>query len=255
MILARDSGEGLISNVSAAILTGGLGTRLRAVVSDRPKTLAQVGDRPFLNYLLDQLCTFSVSPAVLCTGYLGKMIESALGTSYRNLHLAYSQESVPLGTAGALRLALPFLNTPQVLVLNGDSYCDLDIRRLIYSHRERKAQITIAVAFVADASRYGSVDFNDHGEIISFKEKGEQNEAGWINAGIYVLDHSTIAKINPGKNLSLEQGVFPHYLGHSLRGFATDGCFIDIGIPADYERAQTLLPALENNSVRAKRTL
>jgi NDP-sugar pyrophosphorylase family protein len=243
-----------LSNISAAILTGGLGTRLQTVVSDRPKALAQVGDRPFVVYLLDQLCNFEICQAVLCTGYLGKMFESYLGKSYRNLNLAYSHEPVALGTAGALRLALPLLNTQQVLVLNGDSYCDVDLGKLISSHREWKASITIAVTLVVDSSRYGTVILNDQAEIISFKEKGEQNGAGFINAGIYVIDHSVITKIPIGKQLSLEQDVFPQYLGHSLHGFLTDGCFIDIGIPIDYERAQKLLPAISNNSFNGKQT-
>lgn len=241
-------------NISAAILAGGLGTRLQTVVSDRPKPLAQVGDRPFVAYLLDQLCKVQISQAVLCTGYLGEMIESYLGKSYRNLHLAYSQEPVALGTAGALGLALPLLNTQQVIVLNGDSHCDADIGELISTHRQWKSSITMAVTFVADSSRYGTVILNNQAEITSFKEKGDQNGAGLINAGIYVIDHRVITGIPPGKKVSLEQDVFPQYVGHSLHGFLTEGCFIDIGIPMDYERAQIILPARAINSFEGKRT-
>jgi D-glycero-alpha-D-manno-heptose 1-phosphate guanylyltransferase len=237
-----------LSEISAAILTGGLGTRLRTVVSDRPKALAQVGDRPFVCYLLDQLCKFPISQAVLCTGYMGKMIESCLGKSYRNLTLIYSQEPLALGTAGALRLALPFLKTAQVLVLNGDSFCDVDFGALMDSHKEWKASITIAVKSFSDTRRYGTVIRNDEGEIVFFKEKGEEKGAGLINAGIYVLDYGVIKIIPPDTQLSLERDVFPLYLGQSLHGFMTDGFFIDIGIPGDYARAKEILPNILNNS-------
>jgi D-glycero-alpha-D-manno-heptose 1-phosphate guanylyltransferase len=237
-----------LPSVKAAILTGGLGTRLRAVVSDRPKPLAEVKDRPFVVHLLDQLCKFSISQAVLCTGYLGEMVESRLGKSYRNLSLKYSPEPVALGTAGALRLALPLFDTQQVLVLNGDSYCEIDLTKLISFHIEEKAFITIAVTFVADTSRYGTVLLNDRGDIVSFKEKGQKNGPGLINAGIYILDRSVIKVIPVSKHLSLERDVFPQYIGHSLRGFLTEGFFIDIGSPMDYERAQRLLPPISSNS-------
>ncbi len=231
-------------NMDAAILMGGLGTRVRSVVPERPKPLAEVKDRPFVVHLLDQLGNFSIPRTVLCTGYLGEMVESCLGKSYRNLTLIYSHEPVALGTAGALRLALPLFNTQQVLVLNGDSYCEIDLTKLISSHMEEKALITIAVTSVVDTSRYGTVLLNDRGEIVSFREKGEKKGAGLINAGIYVLDRTTIENIPASKQLSLEKDIFPQYLGHSLRGFLTEGFFIDIGSPEDYVRAQKQMPVI-----------
>ncbi|MEI6207201.1 MAG: nucleotidyltransferase family protein [Desulfuromonadales bacterium] len=243
-----------MSTVSAALLTGGLGTRLRSVVSDRPKPLALVDGRPFVTYLLDRLCNSPVSQAVLCTGYLGEMFKSCLGESYGNLSLAYSHECAAAGTAGALRLALPLFQSDHVLVMNGDSYCDVDVRKLIQSHRERKAEITIAVTFVADSRRYGTIMLNDHAEILSFREKSERSGAGLINTGVYVIDKKVIAKIPCGRKLSLERDVFPEYSGRSLYAFPMDGLFIDIGIPEDYERAHKLLPAVQNSICKEKQT-
>jgi D-glycero-alpha-D-manno-heptose 1-phosphate guanylyltransferase len=238
---------GIMPNINAAILTGGLGTRLQTVVSDRPKALAQVGGRPFVSYLLDHLCKFQISKAVFCTGYLGEMIESYFSTSYKNLDLAYSREPFALGTAGALKLALPLLNTEQLLILNGDSYCDLDIDDFIEFHKQRNALISISVASVGDSGRYGTVRLDDRGEVIFFKEKNGMHSAGLINAGLYIIDRSVIANIPDGKKMSLELDLFPRYLGNALYGFPTDGFFIDIGIPEDYEKAQTLLPAISDN--------
>ncbi len=243
------------SEVSAAILAGGLGTRLRAVVSDTPKTLALARNRPFLVYLLDQLRRFSVSEALLCTGYLGEMIESCFGEYYQNLHLVYSREVAPLGTAGAIRLALPLLKNQQVLVLNGDSYCDIDLQELLWRHREQKATVTMAVTSVENTCRYGTLLLNENEEIIAFAAKGRQDGPGLINAGIYVLERRVIEEIPFQMNLSLEKDVFPKYVGKSLRGYVTDRFFIDIGTPADYERAQEVLPAIPNEPFRGKQAI
>ena len=120
------------------ILAGGFGTRLRSVVSDRPKVLAEVGGRPFLEYLLDQLVAEDVKSVVLCTGYLGEQVQRRLGTHYRTLALQYSREPQPLGTGGALRLALPMLDTDPVLVMNGDSYCDTRLDAFANWHAGRR---------------------------------------------------------------------------------------------------------------------
>src|SRR4028119_1495914 len=107
---------------TAAILAGGLGTRLRAVVSDRPKVLAKVQERPFLAYLLQQLARSGIKSAVLCTGYMGEQVKIAFGDSCDSMRLLYSQETSQLDTAGALRLALPLIQSSSVLVMNGDSF-------------------------------------------------------------------------------------------------------------------------------------
>ncbi len=112
-----------IGNVTAAVLAGGLGTRLRGVLADCPKVLAPVKGKPFLAYLLEHLAGQGLRDVVLCVGYGSEQVEAVFGRSYAGLRLAYSCEPAPLGTAGAVRLALPMLESDPVLVMNGDSFC------------------------------------------------------------------------------------------------------------------------------------
>src|SRR4028119_1463188 len=123
---------------TAAILAGGLGTRLRAVVSDRPKVLAEVQERPFLAYLLQHLARSGIKSAVLCTGYIGEQIKTAFGDTFGSMRLLYSQETSQLGTAGALRLALPQIQSKSVLIVNGDSFCDANLSDF-WAWREAKS--------------------------------------------------------------------------------------------------------------------
>ncbi|MCX5919044.1 MAG: sugar phosphate nucleotidyltransferase, partial [Deltaproteobacteria bacterium] len=123
-----------LSHITAAILAGGLGSRLRPVVADRPKVLAEVGARPFIFYLLDQLAAVRVRQVVLCTGYLAHQIRDTLGETYGPMNLLYSQDPSPLGTGGALCFALPLLESETVLVLNGDSFCEANLRAFCLVH-------------------------------------------------------------------------------------------------------------------------
>src|SRR5215471_9426710 len=180
--------------MTAAILAGGLGTRLRSVVADRPKVLAPVAGRRFLAYLLDQLADAGFTEVVLCTGYLGEQVRDAFGEHWRGLHLHYSQEPTPRGTAGALRFALDAIDSREVLVLNGDSFCDVDLRALTAFHQSNDAAATIAVTGVADISRYGAVRVREDSTVEGFAEKGSSGP-GLINAGVYILDRELIASI------------------------------------------------------------
>jgi NDP-sugar pyrophosphorylase family protein len=227
-----------LANVTAAILAGGLGTRLRAVVGDRPKVLAQVHGRPFLAYLLDQLARTSVAQVVLLTGYLGGQVSAAFGDRYRGLRLVYSAESSPLGTAGALRLALPHFSFPTVLLLNGDSYCDVDLPAFLDSHQRRAAEISLVVSRVADASRFGKVRVGPDGRVLGFEEKRGDGE-GWINAGVYLLERRLIEDIPPGRPVGLERDLFPAWVWRAFQAFRGPTRFLDIGTPASYQEAES----------------
>ena len=240
------------TGITAIILAGGKGTRLQSVVSDRPKPLALVAGRPFIEYLLDQLNNAGITHVVISTGYLGEQIRQQLGTTYKKLSLHYSQEDIPLGTAGALRHALPLIPSQQILVLNGDSYCDIDFTKLVASHKTKNALVTMATVAVPEVSRYGSVTTTQDGRIIDFREKGLQTGEGFINAGIYVINKSVVCNIVPDKLISLERDIFPQYLDQAMYGFATNGTFIDIGIPDDYERAQELFQRITEESQGGK---
>ena len=227
-----------LSQVTAAILAGGMGTRLRSAVADRPKVLAPVLGKPFLAYLLDSLADAGLRDVVLCTGYRAEMVQTQFGSQYRNLSLRYSPESSPLGTAGALRQALAQFTTPNILVLNGDSYCSADLRALLAAHRNRNARATLTLVEVPDVSRFGRVETDAQGQVVRFDEKGSHTGRGWINAGIYLLQRNGIESIPAQREVSLEREVFPAWIGRGLWGYAsTDSRFLDIGTPESYALA------------------
>ncbi len=242
-----------ISNMTVAILAGGLGTRLREVVADRPKVLAEINGRPFLTYLLDRLVDAGVRRVVLCIGYLAELVTSTLGDRYQNIDLLYSEEFTPLGTGGALRLALPLFNSDPVLIMNGDSFCDVDLSQFKEQHCNSGAKASLILAHVADVSRYGSVITTSDNAVTHFVEKGDRHGKGLINAGIYLLAKSIIHAIPPGQVVSLERDVFPHLIGHGLHGFFQKVRFLDIGIPEDLKAASLFIQGMEQYGHCAKR--
>ena len=224
---------------SAVILAGGLGTRLSSVVSDRPKVMASIHGKPFVVYLLEQLKGAGINHAILCVGHMGQKIREALGNSYHGLTLEYSWEKELLGTGGAIRLASVYLRSETALILNGDSYCQLDIDEFSAFHQLHKSRASIALTQVENAGRYGLVQLNQGGEIISFKEKGQPSSAGWINAGLYLIQREVIVTIPVDKAVSIEHDVFPKWIGKSLFGFKGGGRFLDIGTPESYAAAES----------------
>ncbi len=228
-----------MSEIDAIILAGGQGTRLRAVVNDRPKVMALVNGRPFLSRLLDQLKEAGVRSVVLSTGYMAHDVESAIGSTYDGIRIRYSPEDQPMGTAGAVRLALEKTVSDPILVLNGDSFCEVDLQELCRLHCARHARATIVLAQVEDTSRFGRVQTDSSGAVTSFQEKGGAASAGWINAGVYCLNREVAENIPPGQALSLEREVFPRLVGTGLFGFKAGREFLDIGTPQSYEEAQS----------------
>ncbi|RIL04509.1 MAG: galactokinase [Proteobacteria bacterium] len=226
-----------LGRIPVAILAGGLGTRLRPAIGERAKVVAEIEGRPFLARLLDQLAAAGFRDVVLCVGFRADEVEAALGAAYGPLRLRYAREPAPLGTAGALANALPLLDAPDVLVMNGDSYCEVDLAAAWTRHRARGADATLVVVEVADASRYGRVELAADDRVVRFAEKQAGAGAGWINAGIYLLARARLAAIEPGRALSLERDVMPGWIGSGLFAHRTRGRFIDIGTPASYAEA------------------
>lgn len=230
-----------LSDITAFILCGGLGTRLRSVVSDVPKSMAKIGARPFLEIQLLQLRSQGIRRVVLGTGYLGEQIESYFGDGSRlGLTVAYSRETEPLGTGGAIRLALDRLSSP-ALILNGDSYCQCDLVALADFYDQRGADFVMAVREIEKASRYGRVRVEDGDRLGGFEEKSGADLPGLINTGIYLCNRDIIAGIPAGRAVSFERETIPSALARPCHVFRTSGIFIDIGVPDDYQRAQTLL--------------
>jgi D-glycero-alpha-D-manno-heptose 1-phosphate guanylyltransferase len=222
--------------VDALLLAGGLGTRLRSVVTDRPKVLVDVDGRPFLAHLLDRLAAQGIERAVLCTGYMADQVQAAFGDEYGGVRLAYSKEERPLGTGGALRHALSVVESEDALVLNGDTLIDVDVADLLAAHRRHDATATLVLSPVEDAIRYGSVAVDPSGRITSFAEK--TSGSGWVSAGVYVLRRELIASIPAGGPVSLERDMFPRWIGPTMYAYACDRPFIDIGLPETLARAR-----------------
>ncbi len=228
-----------MTDIIAAVLAGGLGTRLRSVVADRPKVLAPVAGRPFLAHLLEQLASAGVPETVLLVGYGAEQVRAAFGEQFDGMKLRYSVEPEPRGTGGALRQALPSFNSNDVLLLNGDSYCELDLADFARVHCGRpSADVSMALARVANASRFGRVHVGADDLVTRFEEKAPIAEAGWINAGVYLVRREVIAQIPANVPVSLEREVLPGLVAKCVvRGFR-GGRFIDIGVPDAFAQAE-----------------
>jgi D-glycero-alpha-D-manno-heptose 1-phosphate guanylyltransferase len=225
---------------TAVILAGGFGTRLRNVISDLPKPMAPVNGKPFLEYLLLYLHKYGIKHAVLSTGHLSEKIVSHFGNEFQGMKISYSHEESPLGTGGAVKLALSSCEDDEVLVMNGDSFFEVDAFRFYELHHESKADVSLALRSVDDASRYGKILIDSDNRIIDFKEKSDQSSPGRINGGIYLIRRKIFLDNTPETvSFSIEKDFFEKKCRQlMIKGFEFNGWFIDIGIPEDYNRAQ-----------------
>ena len=230
------------THTKAVLLVGGLGTRLRVSVPSTPKSLAPVGNRPFLELLIRQLVSQGIRHLIMCTGYLADQIEHEFGDgSSLGVRIEYSKESHPLGTGGAVKLAERFLEgLPDFLVMNGDSFLEIDLFELIRFHRTRGSLATIALVSVANAGRYGTIHMDSNNRVVQFCEKTGLDSPGLISAGVYVFSSAILEHIPAGQT-SLEKDVFPTVLDQGVYAVRQQGMFIDIGTPSDYAYAQQLL--------------
>ena len=227
--------------MQAIVLAGGLGTRLRSVISDIPKPMAAVHGRPFLAFVLDRLVDGGFTHVVFATGYRHEILHRHFGNSYQGLDISYSVETEPLGTGGAIRLALDHIGPQNVFVMNGDTYLELDFHAMLAAHDSARAVLTVAVCRVPDAARYGTIEL--HGDIAQrFIEKGRSGP-GWINAGTYLLGAGIRSFFPSAKAFSFERDVLARD-SVTVRPlvFRSCGRFIDIGTPDDYARAEYVLP-------------
>ncbi|PCJ62193.1 MAG: galactokinase [Candidatus Hydrogenedentota bacterium] len=233
-----------LTDITAVILAGGMGTRLQDVVDDRSKVMAEVAGRPFVTYLLDQLEEVGVRRVVICTGHHANHLENKLGDKYGEMELVYSRENEPMGTGGALRMALPLLESDPVLVLNGDSYCSVNLAHCFEAHARYNGAGVLCLCEKPDTASYGSVDLGDDSEIVGFREKDATSGPGWINAGVYLLNRELIESIPSDRAVSLEREIFPDWTGRGLFGYRSDCELLDIGTPERYEQAETFFASL-----------
>ena len=228
--------------MEAVILVGGKGSRLQSVVNDRPKPMAAVAGRPFVEWLLLSLRAQGVQRIIFSTGYMSEMVETHFGNGRKwDIDVSYSLDPFPLGTAGAVRHALKQVESNHFLVVNGDSYCRANISRLEERHLSQGARASLWTVPVDDCRRYGSVDLDKNGAVHAFLEKPFEKQPGLINAGVYLLEREVVESIPEGKTYSLETDFFPSLIGHGLYAVLGEGPFLDIGIPETYSLAEEFL--------------
>lgn len=228
----------------AIVLAGGKGTRLSRLVPDRPKPMALVGGRPMLEYILDRLIAGGINEIVLAVGYRAEVIRNHFGPRWGGAAIAYAEEAEPLGTGGAVAHAVADQPGEAMLVVNGDTFLNLDFAALLawYDRQASESAAAMVLCAVADTARYGAVSCSA-GEVTGFSEKGVGGP-GLINAGVYVLDPAVFDRFALKGAFSLETDLFQRHLD-ALRpkAFVTDSFFIDIGVEEDFLKAQTEIPA------------
>lgn len=221
------------------ILAGGFGTRLRDLVHDLPKPMAPIGERPFLEVLLGMLARKGFCRIIISLGFLGEIILSHFGNQCFGMDLIYVAEERPLGTGGAVRLAMTKCVEDHVFVFNGDTYLDVDAPSVEKLWRKKQGIIVVGCD-VQDSARYGRLIVYDS-RVKGFLEKGDGGP-GPINAGCYVFPVGCLDSWPLGVAFSLEKEFLSDAVSNgSVEYFRTAGLFIDIGVPSDYIRAQELL--------------
>lgn len=226
-----------MGKIDAIILAGGLGTRLREAVSDLPKALVPVNGRPFLDIILHFLSKSErVAKVIIAVGYMSnKVIEQYEGCNDFGIKILFSEEKELLGTGGAIKKAMKYVETDNVLVLNGDSYADVSIDGLLLVHEKKNASMTVVLKEVENTNRYGRVRLDKDERVVSFEEKNSDSGGGYINGGIYILKRKIFDKVEDNRVLSIERDLFPLFLREAVYGYICYGKFIDIGVPATYK--------------------
>ncbi|GIV26869.1 MAG: hypothetical protein KatS3mg027_0683 [Bacteroidia bacterium] len=240
--------------IPALILAGGLGTRLKHLIPDIPKPMANVAGKPFLYYLLKQLQVQGIKEVYISIGYKAEKISSYFQNNFHSLRIHYIKEEEPLGTGGAIAYALNQIPYDKVLILNGDTFLNLDITKFINEYE--KNNLTLALKYVQQSNRYGFVDIQNN-TISGFAEKSSVLKDGWINAGVYLLNkHFFLSNIPSQKVFSFERDFLEKIIHkYPVQVFKVNDYFIDIGIPVDYHQAQKDFASLKHLNINHSWTL
>lgn len=229
-----------IHPLEVIILAGGAGTRLRSVVADLPKPMADIRGKPFLERLAASILKYDVGRIILGVSYKREMIKEHFGDYFCGVPVRYSVEEEPLGTGGAIKQAMELVEGESAVVLNGDTYFGVDLRAFYESHLETGADVSIALKFMENCNRYGTVEVVN-GRISGFREKNSA-ASGLINGGIYAVKKDVFDKAGLKGKFSFESDLLEKGVeGLRLSPFESEGYFIDIGVPEDYHRAQAEL--------------
>jgi len=221
------------------VLAGGFGTRLRQVVPDLPKPMALISGRPFLEILLTDLAKKGFGRIVLSLGFMAEKIISHFGDNFLGMQIVYVIEKSPLGTGGAIKLAMLQCKEDHVFIFNGDTFFDLEVDAVESQWQSRSFPIIVGLE-VPDTKRYGRL-LIDGAQVKGFSEKNTRGP-GLINAGCYVFNRKQLDAYPVQIPFSLETDYFSKVIYSTpFDLFVTSGCFIDIGVPEGYMRAQNEL--------------
>ncbi len=233
-----------LKEIDVVILCGGLGTRLRPVVSDRPKVLAKIGERTFLDILINDLTLYGFKNIILCVGYLKEQIKNFFNYT-KDYNITFSEEEEPFGTGGALKRAKPLIKSNPFMVMNGDSICKINFHDFYEFHVNKKAILSMALVRAKATQDFGSVVLDDSQRIVSFKEKIASRDECLINAGIYIMQKDIFSSMPDENRFSLEYDFFPKLIEERCFGFMINSELIDIGTPERYKKAHQLIGGIK----------
>jgi D-glycero-alpha-D-manno-heptose 1-phosphate guanylyltransferase len=222
----------------AIILAGGLGTRLKDIAEDSPKSMVDINGRPFLEYQLDYLDRWGLRRVILSVGYQKEKIISHFGNQYKSLEIAYATEDEPLGTGGAILNALRHVQGISTFIFNGDTYFDVNLQRLDDFRKIKEADMVLAMRFEIEPARFGLLEFDNNNRITQFFEKSDGFEEGYINGGVYVMRKDYLLRFGLPEKFSFERDFLQkYYKTEEFYGMRCFSYFRDIGVPEDYQKA------------------
>lgn len=234
------------ADLNVVVICGGLGTRLRELFPDQQKTILDVAGKPFLQWVIAFYQQYGFKRFIFCAGHFAEQVKESVSSLLPPEVYHVSTEVEPLGTAGAVRNALSSILSEQMIVANGDSFCDVDLSEFIgfhFSHPDAKISIVVTDP---DPSRsdMGQVMVDPTtSRVMGFRENGESASMGFRNAGIYIIERSVVSHMSPARQVSFEQELFPAMVGQGLYAFKTAQKVWDIGTPQRYHDAQAFFKA------------
>lgn len=243
------------------VLCGGQGARLRPIVGDRPKPMAMIGERPFIDFVIAPFVRHGIRRVILCTGYMGSHFEDWYARRESPYELLFSREVSPLGTAGAIAQAADLIHGNPFLVVNGDSLCETDPEMLLRFHATKGGCATLTLAQASERTDVGFVRMNRDGRITAFAEKSLEGSSRFHNAGIYVFERSLFDRLPAHRPCSIETDLFPRLLEQGVYGFVCDRPLYDIGTPERLEQFRgyvgsgSITAAMGSSSYKSRNTL
>jgi NDP-sugar pyrophosphorylase family protein len=230
-----------LENLDVLILAGGLGKRLRKVVYDKPKPMADIAGRPFLDLLVEYTSNFGLNRFVLATAYKSESVRAHYQKMDGPRQILFSNEDEPLGTAGAVKNTQNLIRSDPFIVMNGDSFCPVDLNTFFDFHIGKNALASIVLVPAGSNQDFGVVEMNDSCQVVGFEEKKIQKQKTFISAGIYLFQRDIFSFIPAQTACSLEYDILPRIVGPKFYGFVTDAELVDIGTPERYYKAVKIL--------------